>query len=184
MMTDEELLEQYRTNQDYSAFSELYNRHKDEVVRVVRRNLRNDVHAAEDVVQETFCKIHIYADSFHRERRFKNWLFSIAHRVSIDHLRYAKRRPVCSMSDFVDEGKDFDPQNNRSDGMDSETAEQIEAMQSALTELPEEDQQILHLMYTEGRPSREAARIMGMTSKTLRSRACRARQRLAGKLVA
>jgi RNA polymerase sigma-70 factor (ECF subfamily) len=57
--------------------------------RVVRR--RED---AEDLTQETFVKAFRALDRFDLERPFAPWLFTIASRLAIDHLRRQRMRMV------------------------------------------------------------------------------------------
>lgn len=98
--TDEQLLSAYREGET-GAFRALIERHQDALLRFLIRFM-GDRAAADDVFQETFLQIHLSADSFDVERRFKPWLFTIAANKGRDHLRKHHRRPVVDLSAPVD----------------------------------------------------------------------------------
>ncbi len=56
-------------------------------------SLCHDYHTAEDLVQETFLRAHLYVEHYDDER-IKSWLFTVAHNVFIDHIRRQKRLKV------------------------------------------------------------------------------------------
>jgi len=88
--TDEQLLHDYREG-DRAAFETLMLRYRNELLHFLIRFLGSRA-AAEDVFQETFLQIHLSADTFDVERRFKPWLFTIAANKARDyHRRNAKR---------------------------------------------------------------------------------------------
>src|SRR5262249_44948074 len=58
-------------------------------MRVVRR-----AEDAEDLVQETFVKVFRALDRYDTERPFSAWIFTIASRLAIDHLRRRRGKTV------------------------------------------------------------------------------------------
>lgn len=99
--SDESLLAAYMEG-DRSAFRELMGRYADELLHFLTRFLGSRA-AAEDVFQETFLQIHLSADTFDPERRFKPWLFTIAANKARDHHRKNNRRTHVSLSAPVGE---------------------------------------------------------------------------------
>ncbi len=88
--TDEQLLREFLRGEP-ASFELLVRRHAPELYQFAMR-LTSDSVAAEDVVQETFLKVHTAGDSFDPERRFKPWLFTIAANKARDHIRRRVRR--------------------------------------------------------------------------------------------
>ena len=88
--TDETLLKEFLRG-DPACFELLVRRHSRELYQFVVR-LTGDSMAAEDVIQETFLKVHSAGDSFDPTRRFKPWLFTIAANKARDHIRRRVRR--------------------------------------------------------------------------------------------
>ncbi|MHC4106740.1 MAG: RNA polymerase sigma factor [Planctomycetota bacterium] len=100
--TDEALLEAY-VQGDRVALKELVRRYSNELVHFLTRFLGSRA-AAEDVFQETFLQIHLSADTFDTERRFKPWLFTIAANKARDyHRKHGRRAPVSLSAAVGDE---------------------------------------------------------------------------------
>ena len=93
---DERLLVASR-NGDRGAFRQLMERHRDDLLRFLVRFLGSRA-AADDVFQETFLQVHVAADTFDAERRFRPWLYAIAANKARDFHRRNKRRSVASLS--------------------------------------------------------------------------------------
>lgn len=94
--TDEELLERYRRG-DRAAFRTLIERYHDELLRFLIR-LLGDRTAADDVFQDTFLQVHLSADMFDVQRRFRPWLFTIAANKGRDFLRKKGRQRAVDLS--------------------------------------------------------------------------------------
>ena len=82
---------------DRSAFRALITRYHEDLMRFLTRFLGSRA-AAEDVFQETFLQVHLSADTFDLDRRFKPWLFTIAANKARDHHRKHARRSALSLS--------------------------------------------------------------------------------------
>lgn len=93
--SDEELLVLSREG-DRGAFRLLLERHRDDLLRYLVRFLGSRA-AADDVFQETFLQVHLAADTFDRDRRFRPWLYAIASNKARDHHRRTKRRSAASL---------------------------------------------------------------------------------------
>ncbi len=72
------------------AFRRLYDRHKDGVFSFLARLLRDDA-LAEDVLQETFLRVHRSLDSYDPERSERAWVFQIARNAALDAIRVRKK---------------------------------------------------------------------------------------------
>jgi len=95
-LSDETLLVQYREGRR-DAFVVLLERYRNDLMHFLIRFL-NSRAAADDVFQETFLQVHLAADSFDSDRRFKPWLFTIAANKARDHHRRQKRRSAVSLA--------------------------------------------------------------------------------------
>ena len=78
---------------DEKSYRELIERYQGQVhslaMRMVRRN-----EDAQDLTQETFVRMFRALDRYDPSRSFPAWLFTIASRLCIDHLRRRKFDPV------------------------------------------------------------------------------------------
>ncbi len=88
---DADLLRRCRAG-DEKAFRELVTRYQRQVYSVSLRMVRS-VEDAEDVTQETFVRVFRSIDRYDPGRPFGAWIFTIAARLSIDHLRRRRTRP-------------------------------------------------------------------------------------------
>jgi len=78
---------------DERAYRELVERYRRQVFSLARR-MTGSVEDAEDLTQETFVRMFKALDRYDPTRPFAAWLMSIATRLSIDHLRRRKVRPI------------------------------------------------------------------------------------------
>ena len=105
--SDEVLLQAYLAG-DRGAFQELIRRYSNELLHFLTRFLGSHA-AAEDVFQETFLQVHLSAETFDLDRRFKPWLFTIAANKARDYHRKHKKRVKLSLSARI--GDDADSQS-------------------------------------------------------------------------
>src|SRR2546422_136658 len=98
--SDEKLLADYLGG-DRAAFPKLMGRYGDELLHFLTRFLGSRP-AADDVFQETFLQVHLSADTFDPQRRFKPWLFTIAANKARDYHRKHNRSSAMSLSASID----------------------------------------------------------------------------------
>src|SRR4051794_34331936 len=79
--SDRELLRDFATNNNESAFAAILDRHGPMILGVCRRQL-NDAHLAEDVLQATFLVLARKSRSIRRRESLAGWLYSVATRLS------------------------------------------------------------------------------------------------------
>ncbi|MCE9590002.1 MAG: RNA polymerase sigma factor [Planctomycetes bacterium] len=121
--TDEALVHRYQSG-DVHAFETLVARYQVELFHFLARFTGNRT-TADDLFQETFLQVHISAENFDTERRFRPWLFTIAANKARDHLRRNHRRQTSSLSAPVN-------------GYGDEGGEFVDLMQADLEQPPEE----------------------------------------------
>ena len=86
VVTDEQLIAQYRQTGKRELFAELVYRYERELYNYLRRYL-NDAELAEDAFQATFLQVHLKCDQFDEGRRFRPWLYAVATNQAIDARR-------------------------------------------------------------------------------------------------
>jgi RNA polymerase sigma-70 factor (ECF subfamily) len=92
-LSDPAVVEQARKGSE-AAYRELLTRYERPVFSLIFRMVR-DRETAEDLAQETFIKVLNNLDRYSPEFKFSSWLFKIANKLTIDHLR---RRRVDTIS--------------------------------------------------------------------------------------
>lgn len=86
---------------DASAFSELWIRHSEMVLRVLMRVTRNR-EDAEDAMQEAFLKAFAHVGKFEARAKFSTWLTRIAVNCGLMILRRQRSRPTISIDSRFD----------------------------------------------------------------------------------
>ena len=175
-LTDEALLENYRQG-DHRAFQELFSRYRNELLHFLIRFLGSRA-AAEDVFQETFLQIHISADTFDTDRRFKPWLFTIAANKARDHHRKHGRRTPMSLSASIsgpsgDDGRRFvDLLEDDLPGPDAPLldSERSRIVKTVVDALPPHLREILLLSYFQRMSYNQIAETLEIPLGTVKSR--------------
>ena len=145
--TDEALAAQARAG-SAEAFEELVRRYQVPLLRFLHRR---GPQQAEDALQETFLRAYRYLGSYRDGRPFKPWLFTIAHRLSIDAARRSAR-PVPEPESEVGE-------NPADRAARAEAAERLWA--DVRRALGDAAYTAVWLHYAESLPPRQVAAVMG-----------------------
>jgi RNA polymerase sigma-70 factor (ECF subfamily) len=183
MADPRELMQRYQAG-DAEAFRELYALVAPKMLGYLSKLTKSRA-AADDLLQQTFLKIHRARAAYVLGADPLPWFYSIAHRTFIDEARRLQRAVVRSAGDDVPEvpagitGESAD----RSDEprVDPELAK---AALEALSGLPTQQREAVVLTKLEGKSVAEAAVIAGTTVGAMKVRAHRgyeALRRLLGK---
>jgi RNA polymerase sigma-70 factor (ECF subfamily) len=131
--------------------------------------------AAQDLVQQTFLKVHEARSAYVRGANPIPWIYTIAHRTCLDEMRKRKRSRV-RLSKDGELGVVAADISGAAEGTRPEAGggEPAAAALAALDRLPENQRQALILTKVQGRSHAEAAMIAGTTPGAIKLRAHRA----------
>lgn len=123
---------------------------------------------ADDLAQEVFLRVVRFADGYEARGRDRAWLFAIAHRVLVDHVRSARpgAAPAAPAADA-----DGDPPQ----GVIAPTQEVRVILQRALAALDASDRDAFLLAEVAGLSYAEIGSVLEMSHAAVRSRVYRAR---------
>ncbi|MFN0249082.1 MAG: RNA polymerase sigma factor [Kofleriaceae bacterium] len=158
---------------DAAAFRELYAAVAPRLYRYLVKMARTRA-LADDLLQQTFLKVHRARGAYVRGADPIPWIFSIAHRTFIDAVRKDKRAIVAVGAD--DELPEVRADlGGAADGVRDETAdlEQVKTALDALANLPAQQREAVVLTKLEGKSVAEAAEIAGTTVGAMKVRAHR-----------
>ncbi len=98
-VSDSQLISLYKNGSE-EAFTELVTRHKNKIFTTIYMIVK-DHDLAEDLLQETYVKVvnTVKSGRSNEEGKFLPWVTRIAHNLSIDHFRRAKRYPTIVLED-------------------------------------------------------------------------------------
>ena len=177
--SDHALLEATRIGDD-DAFAELVSRYRNQITSYIYR-MTSDYDGAVDLAQETFVRVYRAADRYQTSYAFSTYIYRIATNLAISELRKRKRRKLVSLTGFFQtkdgsEPQEFNPADDKPlADCAMVDAERRQAVQRAISTLPEKYRAPLILRDVEGRSYDEIARILNTSEGTVKSRISRAR---------
>ena len=177
VVTDEQLIAQYRQTGKRELFAELVYRYERELYNYLRRYL-NDAELAEDAFQATFLQVHLKCDQFDEGRRFRPWLYAVATNQAIDARRKVMRHRMISLDQTGSsaEGDEVSRLVNLLESHEEDPLKRVERRENSelvrgtLETLPESMYAVIQLVYYQGLKYREAAEILDIPVGTVKSR--------------
>jgi RNA polymerase sigma-70 factor (ECF subfamily) len=166
---------------DRVAFGHLVQAYQRPVYNLTYRML-GDPAEAEDAAQETFLRAYTKLATYQPERKFVNWLLSIASHHCIDRLRRKGRAPQLSLDGPLPP-QWLTSHAPRPDQVVNKKQQRAQVRQS-LDTLPPDYRAAIVLRYWYNMSYREIAGVMDTTESAIKSRLHRARRMLAGQLQA
>lgn len=131
-----------------------------------------DIAAAQDVVQECWPIILKKIKGLKDANSFGSWAMTIVNRKSIDWLRKKK-------IEFKNLKSYYDTYHVNSDDPNNHPPEKLQIeLKEAIKNLPQEQQLVLRLFYTEEFSIQEIANILAVPNGTIKSRLFNAREKL------
>ncbi len=177
---DRDLVEQVRAG-DSAAFDALVERHQ-HAVRRVARHICGDAELGDDAAQEAFVTAWQHLDSWRGDGAFRAWLLTVTRHAALRMVRRRAGEPT--RFDPVDTTDDL-PALGAAAGWGApsperraDAAQQLRAVQHALAVLSPADREVIDLRDIEGLSGDEAAAVLELPLRTMKTRLHRARLRL------
>lgn len=169
---------------DQSAFAEIVGLYQERIYHMSYRMLSNK-QEAEDVVQETFLRVHHHLERFDENMKFSTWIYRIATNLCIDRLR--KRKPIYSLdaesSDYEGlDGYAMIPSDDRTPESELLLSETQRIIHEAIDTLPPKYKSVMILRYIQEMSLQEVGDVLGMPVTTIKTRVHRGREFLRKKL--
>jgi RNA polymerase sigma factor (sigma-70 family) len=171
---------------DDLALNALMDRHRDGIFRFVLCRIRRESDALE-LTQEVFVRVYFNIGKFKPTAKFVTWLYHIALNLCRDHSRSrAYHYALRTISADAPTQESQEPRQlwsvSRGPDQETESREELSALELAIQELPEEFKDPLILTALEGLSQAEAAEVLGITVKAVGMRVYRARKLLLQKM--
>jgi RNA polymerase sigma-70 factor (ECF subfamily) len=183
--SDEMLMAAYVTG-DSRAFEALFARLAPRLHRFFRRSFGSES-TADDLLQQTFLKLHRARGTYRQDMRLAPWAFTIAARVRLDELRRRKRLAEDGDEEALARA-DEQAAAVQADTRDAADQDRAALVRGAVDALPESQRVVIHLHRYEEMTFAEIAAVLGTTEGAVKLRAFRAygalRARLAPALAA
>lgn len=167
-LSNEELLSRYQ-ELDKKAFDEFFRRNSNILFRFLASRLRNKSEA-EEVLQDTFFRIHKYVLKYDAAQNAMSWSFTIAKNCALDLI--AKRKRASEVRDGVESQYAMDL---------IDTEFQIKAknqLVELLSKLSSEDRKLIEDRFIDDTSYEELAIVHGVSSAGIRQRISRLLKRI------
>ncbi len=170
-LTDAEVLA--RSEKEPDLFALLVHRYEAALLRRARTILKSP-EDAEEVVQDAFTKMYLYADKYQPQEgaSFSSWMYTILNRVA--YTKYKMKS--------VERGKRAELLPEHYESLPDARAEFLEDLSirneviTALAKLPETAAKILRLQFIEGKTQEEIARAEDLSIPAVKTRVHRAKK--------
>lgn len=144
---------------NFEAFGELYNIYLERIYRYVFYQVRDKM-TAEDLTEEVFLKAWKSIDTCRgKEQTFSSWLYRIAHNHVIDNLRSQRKYLSVDMEALAEVS---------SPELGEEGKLERQEMLEVISDLPQNQKQVIILKFIEGLGNREIGQIMGKSQGAIR----------------
>jgi RNA polymerase sigma-70 factor (ECF subfamily) len=165
-MIDERELIAKIAKKDQNAFQTFFYIYKNRLYYYFYKLLENQ-EDAEELTMETFFRIYRNAGTFRGESKVSSWVFGIARRVCLEHLK-EKNKSIKTLElyegDAVSEGSPIN--------------ENVELVRKAIEKLAPQEREVLFLAYYEELPYEDIAKVLDIPVGTVKSRVFNAKAKL------
>lgn len=164
---------------DPDAFDGLFRRWSRPLLRYLERMVRDSA-SAEELVQETFIRVHGARERYTPDARFSTWLYRIATNLALNELRRPRRRRDHAELDAEGASELAEAAPSAEERLDARRRH--ERMEEALAELPDRQRAALWLAAVEGQSYADVAAALETTESSVKSLVHRARSTLATRM--
>ncbi|MEN8222886.1 MAG: sigma-70 family RNA polymerase sigma factor [Acidobacteriota bacterium] len=149
------------------TFKLFYEKHSAAFLNFIRKTCGGDSALANDIFQESFCRLFRSSPAGLNEYQLKAWLYKTAYRLIVDEKR-RKRGDVLDGDMIMDESLSGSPQDLPID------------MAEIFGQLKEKERTLLWMAHVEGYTHREISQIAGISEKSVKVVLFRLRKKFAG----
>jgi len=185
--SDEELMARVAAREE-DAFRLLVERHQDRIYGTVARMMGGAGPETEEVAQDIFLRVWRAAGTYRPEGKFVTWLMTVTRNLVFTRVGQRRKKKEVEGEDCVDPetGESFISQQPDATGRgpsDLLACKELEsAVQTALSQLPENQRLVVHLRQVEGLEFEEIGKITGLSLSAVKALIFRARESLKKKL--
>ena len=173
VLSDEQLA--YRVQKgDRASFEILVRKYQVPLLRFIRERVHSEADA-EDIVQDAFVRAFQRIDRYRDAWRFSTWLFTIAHRLAISHLRAKRPRNLATGEEIAVAP---DRRADSPGGKITELESSRRFWDIAAASLSDEQMAAVWLFYVEGLSAPEVAKVLGRSWVSVKTMLFRARRKL------
>ena len=172
--TDQHLIKS-TLNGDTKAFAQLVDRHQSYVFTLVVRMIKVK-EESEEVAQDVFIKAYRSLKDFKGDSKFSTWLYRIAYRAALDHIRKNKKRQ--KTYELLEEITESNVNLVDTPFESIQKVERKEHVKKCIAQLSESDAAVVTLFYFEELSIKEIGTITQLTEDNIKVKLHRSRKKL------
>ncbi|MFC5046496.1 sigma-70 family RNA polymerase sigma factor [Aquimarina hainanensis] len=142
--------------------TQIWNTYKDEISSFIRRKV-NDTHVAEDLIQETFIKVHLKIGKVKDKTKIRAWIYAIARNGIYD---FFKKQALPVPIDTVQFAEEVTIHEHT----------EKDCLPGIIRTLPERYKKVVYLSDIKGMKAKEIATILNSPLSTIKSKIQRGRE--------
>lgn len=146
---------------DKSAFSELIDMYRENLIFFINRYVNNE-DTAEEIAADCFAELIVHPTRYGFRSSLKTYIFSIAHHKAVNHIKKNSRTTLYESTEIIEKSTEYIEFEK-----DVMKKEQNRLLHMALPKLKEEYRTAIHLVYFEELSYKEAAGVMRKTTKQI-----------------
>lgn len=157
---------------DESAFDEILDLYRENLIFFINRYV-NDLAAAEDLAIDAFMELIVHRQRYNFKASLKTYLFTIGRNRALNFIKRRSKIRFVPLDEVQEKPADS--------GLPEESAiarERTQAVNAALSRLPEKMRTAVYLIYFEGLSYGDAARVMNLNQKQVDNLLYRAKNAL------
>lgn len=154
-------------NANVDEFARYYEKHKTAIFNYILYRIGFNKYTAEDLTSDIFLKAFEHFDSYDRARPFKTWIFTIAHNHLVNY--YTSRKVTLPLEEAIEVVKE---ESTIKENTDRDMA--VAKMLNLVSELPEQQQEIVTMKYVNDMTNEEIAAATGKEEGAIRTALSRA----------
>ncbi len=170
-LEDHQLVVAIAEQRDKKALAELYERYRYNLSGFLSRQLYQEKLVGE-VYNDVMMMVWQKADSFRGDSKVSTWIYGIAYRLCLSHVRKEMKHTKNANE------ADFDTMPANAEVADADFQDQRQELRRAIAELNENHRAVIELVYFSGHSLNDVAEIIDKPLNTVKTRLFHARQKL------
>ena len=142
------------------AYAEIYNRYRRDVFVAAFRILRN-IHDAEDVTQEVFIRLWNKRKDIEVNTAVRAYLTRMAANSCLNKIKHD--------TNLANRNQNYAAMHAATPSSEQPDSEQLDDITRLMQELPDKSRRTVEMVYIEGRPHKEVAKIVGISVNTVKT---------------
>ncbi len=144
---------------------QIWNQFSDALKRYINTYVKNDV-IADDLLQETFVKIHLNIDKIKKVKSLKSWIYTIAHNIVMDYFKKQSKVTDNAMLTILEKDDENDNHSHK------------DCLLPLVNNLPEMYREAILLSEIKGLKQADVAKLLNISLSGAKSRIQRGRKLL------